>query len=49
MGKPEDVYLWESDGQKFESWFYWSKGQAYHFSNGQQIEKSDWSAALAAK
>lgn len=48
-GKPEEIYLWEAEGQSYESWFYWAKGQAYHFSGGVQIEKSDWSAALAKK
>jgi tetratricopeptide (TPR) repeat protein len=49
MGPPEAIYTWEGDGQKFETWFYWSKGQAYHFNAGAQQEKTDWSAALAAK
>jgi tetratricopeptide (TPR) repeat protein len=46
-GKPDEIYQWEAEGQNYESWFYWSKGLAYHFSGGNQIEKSDWSAALA--
>ena len=49
IGKPEEIVLWEADGQNYESWFYWSKGQAYHFSGGVQIEKSDWSSFLAKK
>lgn len=49
MGKPDQIVLWEADGQKYETWFYWAKGQAYHFGGGSQVEKTDWSAALAAK
>ena len=49
MGKPESIYPWEADGQKYETWFYWSKGQAFHFGGGAQQEKTDWSAALATK
>jgi len=49
MGPPEAIYTWEGDGQKFETWFYWSKGQAFHFNGGAQQEKTDWSAALQAK
>jgi tetratricopeptide (TPR) repeat protein len=49
MGKPDAIYPWEADGQKFETWFYWSKGQAFHFGGGAQQEKTDWSAAIAPK
>jgi tetratricopeptide (TPR) repeat protein len=49
LGEPDEIDQWEADGQTYESWFYWSKGQAYHFSNGVQIAKSDWSALLAKK
>jgi tetratricopeptide (TPR) repeat protein len=28
----------------YESWFYWTKKQAYHFKGGVQQAKSDWSA-----
>ena len=49
LGKPERILLWEAEGQKYESWFYASKGQAFHFGGGAQQEKTDWSAALAAK
>lgn len=49
MGKAEAIYLWEADGSKYETWFYYSKGQAFHFNGGAQLEKTDWSAALAAK
>ena len=48
-GKPDQMLLWEADGQKYETWFYWSKGLAYHFGGGSQLEKTDWSAALASK
>ena len=49
MGKPESIVLWEAEGQKYETWFYASKGLAFHFGGGTQQEKTDWSAALAAK
>ena len=49
MGKPESILLWEAESQKYETWFYDSKGQAYHFTGGAQQGKTDWSAALAAK
>ena len=49
MGEAEEIYAWDADGQPYESWFYWSKGQAYHFSGGIQVAKSDWSAVLAKK
>jgi tetratricopeptide (TPR) repeat protein len=49
LGKPEAIYVWEAEGQKYETWFYCSKGQAYHFGGGAQQELTDWSAALAAK
>ncbi len=44
-GSPEQVYPWEADNEKYESWFYWSKNTAYHFKVGQLVQKSDWSAA----
>ena len=43
MGPPEDVIPWSVDQQKIESWFYWSKNQAFHFQNGAIYGKSDWS------
>lgn len=49
MGKPDAIYVWEGDGQKFETWFYWTKGHAFHFNGGTQQEHTDWSAALQAK
>lgn len=49
MGKADAMYLWEAEGEKYETWFYWTKGQAFHFGGGAQQEKTDWSAAIAAK
>ena len=49
MGKPEQIVLWEAEGQKYESWFYFGKGLAFHFGGGSQLEKTDWSAGLAGK
>ena len=45
MGVPEQVIPWEADGQKYETWFYWAKKQAFHFQAGTQYGKSDWSTA----
>jgi tetratricopeptide (TPR) repeat protein len=41
-GTPEQVYQWEADREKYETWFYWSKQTAYHFKAGVQVVKSDW-------
>jgi tetratricopeptide (TPR) repeat protein len=46
-GAPEEVYQWESDGKKYETWTYWKKSLAYHFQEGTVVQKSDWSAAAA--
>jgi tetratricopeptide (TPR) repeat protein len=44
-GVPDAVYIWEGDGQKYQSWFYWSKKVAFHFNaQGAQAAKTDWSA-----
>jgi tetratricopeptide (TPR) repeat protein len=48
LGVPEQVIPWEVDQQKIESWFYWSKNQAFHFQNGTLYGKSDWSTTGAA-
>jgi tetratricopeptide (TPR) repeat protein len=48
MGTPEDVYPWEAQGDKYESWFYWSKKQAFHFKSGVLSAKSDWSGSSGA-
>jgi len=43
-GEPDAIYLWEADGEKYESWFYWSKGLAQHFRGGTMVQRSDWSS-----
>ncbi len=48
MGPPDEVYPWEAQGEKYESWFYWSKKQAYHFKAGALSAKSDWSGSSGA-
>jgi len=49
QGAPDQVTQWEADGQKYETWFYWSKKNAYHFNPaGVQLQKSDWSTAASA-
>jgi len=44
-GTPEELYAWEAESQKYETWFYWKKGVAYTFNGGSIVTKSDWSAA----
>lgn len=44
-GVPEQVYPWEAQGEKYESWFYWAKKQGYHFKGGTLAVKSDWGQA----
>ena len=44
-GVPDQIYQWEADNQKFETWFYWSKKRAFAFSAGTLTRKSDWSVA----
>lgn len=44
VGMPEQIYPWVAEGEKWESWFYWSKRLAYHFKSGVLIQKSDWTA-----
>jgi tetratricopeptide (TPR) repeat protein len=48
MGAPEEIYPWEAQGEKYESWFYWSKKQAYHFKSGALSAKSDWGGSSGA-
>jgi tetratricopeptide (TPR) repeat protein len=48
MGTPDEVYPWEAQGEKYESWFYWSKKQAFHFKSGTLSAKSDWSGSSGA-
>ncbi len=43
-GPPEELLSWSSEGNSLETWIYWSKKQAYTFSNGKQVSKADWSA-----
>jgi Flp pilus assembly protein TadD len=44
QGAPEELRYWEADGQKYETWIYWSKNLALTFRVGQQVAKSDWGA-----
>jgi len=42
-GAPEQIYRWEADNQKFETWFYWTKKRGYTFASGGGLtRKSDW-------
>ena len=44
MGAPDQVYEWEAESQKVQSWFYWSKKAAYHFSGNTLAIESHWGA-----
>src|SRR5207244_1978527 len=44
-GTPDQIYVWDAEKDRYESWFYWSKSSAYHFKAGTLVQKSDWSAA----
>jgi hypothetical protein len=36
-GVPEDIYAYKEDtGSEVESWFYWTRGEAAVFTNGQE-------------
>ena len=48
LGTPESVVPWEAQGEKYESWFYWSKKQAHHFKSGTLSVKSDWGGSGGA-
>ncbi len=43
-GEPEEIYFWEAEGNKYETWFYWQKNLAFTFQGGKQVAKSDWGA-----
>lgn len=45
-GPPDQVSRWEADQQKYETWFYFKKHQAYTFGEGTLVTKSDWSSAV---
>lgn len=48
-GVPEQVVDWEADQQQWQTWFYWGKKKAYHFSTaGALSQKSDWSQPVLA-
>ena len=50
FGPPDQINRWEGDGQKYETWFYWSKSQALHFgAEGSIASKSDWGTTGTAK
>lgn len=45
-GAPDALNKWEADNQKYETWFYWKKHQAYTFgAGGTIVNKADWSTA----
>lgn len=43
-GAPEQILLWEADGKNYETWIYWDKKIAHHFSGHSTQLKSDWNA-----
>jgi tetratricopeptide (TPR) repeat protein len=46
-GTPDQVIPWEASGEKYSSWFYWTKKQALHFKGGVLIVTSDWGGGPA--
>jgi Flp pilus assembly protein TadD len=44
LGDPEELFFWEAEGNKYETWFYWQKNLALTFQGGKQVAKSDWGA-----
>jgi len=44
-GAPAELYVWDAQGEQYETWFYWDKKTAYHFKQGREIIKSDWNAS----
>jgi len=44
-GAPEEIYRWEADGEKYETWISWTKHKAYHFKNYALQVESDWSGS----
>ena len=48
-GVPQQIVQWEADQQKWDTWFYWDKRKAFHFSTaGTLSQKSDWSQPVLA-
>jgi tetratricopeptide (TPR) repeat protein len=40
FGTPEDIYTYtDESGHKFETWFYWTRGEAIVFNDGSQYGK----------
>lgn len=44
-GNPDQILSWEADGEKYDTWFYWTKKAAYHFKSATLVKKSDWAVA----
>jgi tetratricopeptide (TPR) repeat protein len=47
-GAPDQVFVWDAEGQKYETWLYFNKKAAYTFSGPTMTTKSDWSAAVTS-
>lgn len=51
MGAPDQVWEWESDGRKLQTWTYVTKKQGFTFdaAGGMKlVQKSDWSSVASA-
>lgn len=44
MGSPDEIREWDAEGQKYQTWFYWTKNVAFTFNAGKLAAKSDWGA-----
>lgn len=43
-GYPDELYTYDDDGKKFESWFYWGKGKSFTFMEGQVFSQGTFPA-----
>src|SRR6185436_17096332 len=48
-GAPEEVWDWESDGRKLQTWAYFAKKLGFTFDKAgyKLVQKSDWSSTAS--
>jgi tetratricopeptide (TPR) repeat protein len=49
MGAPDQVWNWEGNGTKFQTWLYFAKKSGFTFdgTSGSLVQKSDWATPAA--
>lgn len=49
MGAPDQVWNWEGNGTKFQTWLYFGKKSGFTFdgTSGSLVQKSDWATPAA--